>query len=256
MFQRLIVTETWLAGSNDAGAMGVNDIEVKTVLALPIGCLATPLIITPGFGAHYFDGPLTTDVPGHTYEAYLDIRWMRQVSKCVGIDLAVTPGWYSDFEQESDEALRIGARGIALITCSPTFQIAVGAVYLDRDDVPILPLGGIIWSPNADFRAELMAPRPKVATRISCSGSVSHWVYVAGEFGGGSWAIQRASGADDVLNYRDYRAILGVERTDLCGGLTGRIEAGYVFGRAIEYQSVDADFDIDDTYMLRAELSY
>jgi hypothetical protein len=255
MLQRVILTETWLAGGDDPAAMGVNDIELKTVLALPVGCLATPLILTPGFGAHYFDGPVITDVPAHTYEAYLDIRWMRQLSPCVGIDVAVTPGWYSDFEQSSDEALRIGARGTATIAVSPTLQIVLGAVYLDRDDVPVLPLGGIIWAPNPDLRLELVAPRPRIARRLWGGCDVSHWLYVAGEFGGGAWAIERVGGAEDVLNYRDYRAILGWERTSVCGW-SGRVEAGYVFGREIEYQSGGPTFDVDDTCMLRAELSY
>jgi hypothetical protein len=255
MLQRVILTETWLAGGDDPAAMGVNDIELKTVLALPVGWLATPLILTPGLGAHYFNGPVAPDVPAHTYDFYLDIRWMRQVSPCVGIDVAVTPGWFSDLEQSNDDALRIGARAIALITVSPTFQIAIGAVYLDRDDVPVLPLGGVIWAPNPDLRLDLTAPRPKIARRISACCDVADWLYIAGEFGGGSWAIERVGGAEDVLNYRDYRAILGWERTSVCG-MSGRIEAGYVFGREIEYQSAPDSFDVDDTFMLRAEASY
>jgi hypothetical protein len=163
MLQRVILTETWLAGGDDPDAMGVNDIELKIALALPVGWLATPLILTPGLGAHYFHGPVAPDVPALTYDFYLDIRWMRQISQCVGIDVAVTPGWFSDLEQSNDDALRIGARAIGLITVSPTFQIAIGAVYLDRDDVPMLPLGGIIWAPNPDLRLDLTAPRPKIA---------------------------------------------------------------------------------------------
>lgn len=255
MLQRVILTETWLAGGNGADALGVNDIELKTVLALPVGFLATPLLITPGFGAHYFDGPRMTDVPPHVYDSYVDVRWMRQVSKCVGIDVAVTPGWYSDYEQSSSDALRIGARGTALITVSPTFQIAIGAAYLDRDDVPVLPLGGIIWMPNPDLRLDLVAPRPKLARRMLGDANVSHWLYCAGEFGGGAWAIERAGGADDVLYYRDYRAIIGWERTALCG-ISGRVEAGYVFNRQVEYRSTSNSFDLDGTSMLRAELSY
>jgi hypothetical protein len=254
MLQRVILTETFLADGNDPSAMGVNDIELKTVLALPLGCLATPLLITPGFGAHYFNGPQTTDVPAHVYETYLDVRWMRQVSQCVGIDVAVTPGWYSDFEQSNSDALRIGARGTALVTVSPTFQVAIGAVYLDRDDVPVLPLGGIIWTPNPDLRLDLVAPRPKISRRMLWDCNVSHWAYVAGEFGGGAWAIERANGAEDIFYYRDYRAIVGWERTAI-RGLSGRVEAGYVFGRQVDYRSQDS-VDIDDTWMLRAELSY
>ena len=255
MLQRVTLTETWLAGGNGRDEMGVNDLEVKATLALPVSWLATPLILTPGFGVHHFNGPEVTDVPGQTYDTYLDIRWMRQVSPRVGIDLAVTPGWYSDYEQSDSDALRIGARGVALITLSPAFQIALGAAYLDRDDVPVLPLGGVIWIPNADTKVELILPRPKISRRFEQCCHHSHWMYLAGEFGGGSWAIERANGRDDVLNYRDYRFIVGVERVSVCG-VSGRVEVGYVFGREIEYDSRNRDFDLDSTMLVRGELSY
>lgn len=255
MLQRLIVTETWLSGGDAPSEMGVNDIEIKPILALPLPWLATPLVLTPGFGAHYFNGPSVVDVPADTYDAYLDIRWMRQISPCVGIDVAVTPGWYSDYEQSSSDALRIGGRGVGLITCSPTFQVALGFVYLDRDDVSMLPLGGVIWTPNPDTKYELLLPRPKISRRLCHDCNNSYWAYAAGEFGGGAWAVERATGAEDMLYYRDYRAIVGVERNSIYG-FGGRVEAGYVFSRQLQYRSNDVDVDLDSAWMLRAELSY
>jgi hypothetical protein len=58
-----------------------------------------------------------------------------------------------------------------------------------------------------------------------------------------------------VLNYRDYRAIVGVERNSIYG-LGGRLEAGYVFSRELQYQSNDLDVELDSAWMLRAEVSY
>jgi hypothetical protein len=255
MFQRLTVTETWLAADGDRG-MGVSETQVKAVLAAPLPWSdGPPLLITPGFGANYFDGPTVSDVPAHTYDTWLDVRWMRQLSPRVGVDLAVTPGWYSDYEQSSSDALRIGARAALAITCTPTLTVVGGAAYLDRDDVPVVPIAGVIWIPSDDWKLELLPPRPKIARRLAYDCNASTWVYVAGEFGGGSWAIERQTGAEDVMNYRDYRAMLGIERNRLVG-LSARIEGGYVFGREIEYDSGTPDVELDDTALVRIELSY
>jgi hypothetical protein len=255
MFQRLTLTETWLAGDGNR-AMGVSETQVKILLAAPLPWSdGPPLLLTPGFGANYFDGPTITDVPAHTYDAWLDVRWMQQLSPRVGIDLGITPGWYSDWEQSSSDALRVGARAALAITCSPTLTVVAGAAYLDREDVPFVPVAGVIWVPNEDWKLELLPPRPKIARRLCYDCNTSHWAYIAGEFGGGSWAVQRRSGADDVLNYRDYRLMLGIERNRIYG-LSGRIEAGYVFGRDIEYDSRSRDIELDETGLVRVELSF
>jgi hypothetical protein len=255
MLQRVTLGDTWLASGDGRRDMGVNEFQLKATLALPIAALDTPLILTPGFGANYFDGPIVRDVPAHTFDTWLDVRWMRQISQSVGIDLGVTPGWYSDYEQSSSDAFRLGARAAAAITCSPTVTIVAGVAYLDRDDVSAVPIGGLIWTPTEEWRLELMAPRPKIARRIGYDCHTTHWLYLAGEFGGGAWAVERASGAEDILYYRDWRAVFGLERTSI-GGLSGRIEAGYVFGREIEYESNHRDTELESTSMVRAEISY
>jgi hypothetical protein len=84
---------------------------------------------------------------------------------------------------------------------------------------------------------------------------VEDWVYIAGELGGGIWAFEHPSGADDVFSYRDYRVMLGIERKVL-GGLGTRVEVGYVFGRKIELTSTSADIFPSDTVMVRGGLMY
>ena len=122
-----------------------------------------------------------------------------------------------------------------------------------------LPLGGLVWRPQDDIKLELVAPRPRIGRRVYWFGAygeaVQDWLYVAGEFGGGTWAFQRSSGVDDVVNYRDYRVIVGWERKALWG-LDARLEIGYVFWRTIEYASTVPDLEPDDTLMLRAGLTY
>jgi hypothetical protein len=245
------VTGTWLAGDD----LGMTDVETRTVWGFPFFTAETPLIITPGFGAHYWDGPTMTDAPPVLYDAYLQFRWLRQITPLVAADVSVTPGVYSDFERGRDESIRIAGRAISMIEWSPSLKFALGIIYLDRNDVNLLPAGGLIWTPHDDARFELIFPRPRLAWRWPsdcpddpCADET--WCYLAGEFGGGSWAIQRAGGADDEITYRDYRVVLGVERKTATHFST-RLEVAYVFGRELEYLSPTPDFQPDDTVMLR-----
>jgi hypothetical protein len=259
MFQKLIFDYTWISPGSRTRGFGDNQLELKTILAFPIPSRDAPLVITPGFGAHFFEGPLSPDLPPRVYDAYAQFRWRKRLNPRWAIDLAVTPGVYSDFRQGSDDALRISGHGGAMWTLTPDFKLVGGVAYLDRTDLPLLPFGGILWTPRDDLKIELMMPRPRIARRVSwCGGEppeVEDWIYVAGEYGGGDWAVLRDSGITDQVSYRDFRVILGMERKDL-GGLDYSLEVGYLFGRRIEFKSATPAFEPEDSVMVRGSLVY
>jgi len=258
MFQKLVFNGSWLAGGEE-DHFGISRLEAKTILALPIPSRRWPMIITPGFAVNYLHGPNSSDLPPRVYDAYTQFRWMRRLTPRLGIDLAVTPGVFSDFEQSTDEAIRIPGHGAALWEWTPKVKVLLGVAYLDRDDVPMLPIAGLIWQPHVVIKYELTFPRPRIARRVYLWGAygedVEDWVYISGELGGGTWAIARTDGTNDVFNYRDYRLILGVQRKVLWG-LDRHLEIGYIFGRKIEYESSTPDIFPNDTVMIRGGLTY
>jgi len=259
VFQNVILESTWLAPGAGADDFGVLDLDLRSVFGFPCPTRSSPLVVTPGFAVHFFDGPTQSDLPGEVYDAYAQFRWTHRLLPRLRADAAVTPGWYSDFRQGSGEALRISGHGVGIYTWSPTAKIVLGLSYLDRKDVEFLPVGGLVWTPNEDTSFELVSPRPRIARRVTWFGSrgdaIQDWVYVAGEFGGGAWAVRRASGLDDLVTYRDYRLILGTERKRT-GGLSGVVEMGYVFGRKLEYDRFSPDLKPADTLLIRGGLTY
>jgi hypothetical protein len=243
---------TWIEGDD----LGFTDVDTKAIFALPTFSEDAPLILTPGYSLHVLDGPSVTDLPGQLHDFYLDTRWIVPFSPTMALDMGITPGWFSDLETGNDDAFRLGARLVGVFTCSPTLKFAVGVAYLDRDDVEFFPLGGVIWTPSEDSVWDLTLPRPKIAQRFWCDEDCERWWYVAGEFGGGSWAIGRASGAEDVVNYYDLRVMLGLEQKNLAAGTSGLFEVGYVFNRRLEYESGFGDFDPGDTFLVRAGMAF
>jgi len=261
MFQKLLLTGSWLGDGGGADAFGISDLEAKTILALPIPSRDYPLIITSGFGVHYLDGPAGSGLPKETYDAYMQFRWMRRLSPRLGIDLAITPGVFSDFKQDSDDALRVTGHGVAMWTYTENFKWVLGAAYIDRYTTDVLPIAGFIWTPHEDVKFDLVFPHPRIAQRIYhfpgtlAPGDVEHWIYLAGELGGGVWAVERAGGVADEIDYTDYRLVFGVERKVL-GGLDAHCEIGYVFGRKLRYASRFAKYTPNDTVMLRGGVTY
>jgi len=258
VFQKALFDGTWLAPGGSDG-MGMYDLQLQTIFALPCPRRDSPLVITPGFAVHYLEGPQNVDLPPRLHEGYAQFRWLSQVTPSLGLDLAITPGIFSDFDQQSGRAFRLTGHGAAAWTWNETTKFVLGAAYLDRPDVEIIPIGGMIWTPNEDAKFDLIFPHPKISRRIYWGGNygdqVQNWAYVAGEFFGDAWAIKRADGSDDLVVLSDYRLILGLEHKVL-GGLSSRIEVGYVFGRRIRFRSDTPDFHPAGTVMLRGGLTY
>lgn len=258
VFQKLLFDGAWIPRLGGDG-FGMSHLQLKTVLAFPFPTRQSPLLVTPGFGVHFLDGPADPDMPPRLYDAYCQFRWMVPVTDRLGLDLAFRPGYFSDFEQSSDAAVRYGGHIFAAWDWTPRAKIIVGAVYVDRKDVNVLPAAGLIWKPYDELSIELLFPRPRISRQVyvpwDYGKGVENWLYLAGEFGGGTWAIQRADLTRDVVNYRDFRVILGTERK-VEGGLGTWVEVAYLFGRRIEYDSATPDFDPADSLMLRGGMSY
>jgi hypothetical protein len=258
--QQISLEHTYLYGDHGPGDLGINRTEMAATFGVPIFYNPhTPLLITPGFAFNWFDGPIgdDADLPPRVYDAYLDTAWYPRFSPLLGADLGVRTGVWTDFKAVNSDSIRILGRGLGIITLSPRMDLLAGVWYLDRNDIKLLPAGGIHWKPNTEWDAYLVFPNPKVRKRFVNIGSSQWWWYVAGEYGGGRWTIERdpagvAMGADDDIDINDIRVIGGFE-WETQTQARGHVEAGYVFNREIIYDGtrLPPSFNLDDTFMVR-----
>jgi hypothetical protein len=260
--QELRLRQTWLArGNNDNNeGFGITSTEISSTFQVPVLFTQPPVLITPGFGVHFLNGPKTgppsfADMPPEVYDAYLDVAWQPKINNFLSLNLGARAGIYSDFNAVDTQSIRIMGRALGVINLRSDLQLAVGIVYIDRIPLKLLPAGGVIYTPNPDTRYEIIFPNPKISHRWTTLGTTDLWIYVAGEYGGGAWTIHRASGADDDVGYNDIRISLGIE-TYGASRARGMFEIGYVFDRQLVYRSGTPQFDPSDTVMLRAGLNY
>jgi hypothetical protein len=257
--QDVRLRHTYLHGGEDVNDLGINDTEVAVTFTIP-NFLTTgqPLFISPAFALHLWDGPIgpPSDLPPQAYSAYLDFQWASDPKLKLGAELGFRVGAYTDFNTLSDESLRIQGLGLGVFRCSPTMTFKIGAMYLDRNKVKILPAGGLLWTPTPQVRFDFFFPQPKLSAYLTTVGQYELWWYLAGEYGGGAWTIERADGTSDAIDINDFRASAGLEWTGP-RGLSGFFEAGFVFKRQVIYVVDPSDsFDPGETFMLRAGLSF
>ncbi len=136
-------------------------------------------------------------------------------------------------------------------TVRPELDLVFGVDYLDRADIKLLPVAGLIWKPNPEMRFELVFPRPRAVFQLTDT----YRLYFSGELGGGTWAIDRPTLGDNVATYRDLRACIGLASVEQ-DGRQSAIEVGYLFDRRLEYTSGIGNMNLDDAVMLRLVTTY
>lgn len=241
---------TWVAGNGDT--LGFVEFEKRFMFANP---LYAPFRIIPGFMTRYVSGPTTTDLPGQLDEFSIELASTYQLGQVWTLDAGFRPTLNTDLNFVNGDSFRWQGHAVFARQLSPTTQGVVGFVYLDREDIPALPVVGWVWQPNSGMKMEFVFPRPRLAMAVGPDPSECGWVYLKGELGGNSWTVLRESGAHDVATYRDIRVILGYE-TPFTAGLGMQFEVGWVTARKLMYQSGTPDYFPPDTFMLRAGFSF
>lgn len=247
------LTATWLAPIE---GFGISDIESKTQLIIPVFVKGSPLRLAMGFANTFMETPVGLDVPDQLYGLQAELRWLIPLRETWAVDLGAGGGEFSDINGLGSRGFRVTGRAIFVKTVSDRLKWSVGALYLGRQNLKAIPVAGLIYTPQDDVRIELLIPRSRIARRVAWVGTREHWMYFGLElFGGNSWAIEQAGGVQDVVIYKDNRFIFGYE-TKAPGALAGRVEAGYVFGRHLEFEKDPAKLDPGGTVLLRVGVTY
>jgi hypothetical protein len=198
-----------------------------------------------GMGFNFLSGPDQTDMPPRVYDFSIAYQ-IRQRLGPLAFDVAASVLAASDFEGSARKGILFPGHAVGFLSVRPAVDVVFGVDYLDRSDIKLLPVAGLIWTPKPEMRFELVFPRPRAVFQLTDH----HRLYLAGELGGGTWAIEREAVGNDLATYRDLRVCIGVEYVGK-DGQRSAIEIGYLFDRRLEYSSGIGDMRLDDAVMLR-----
>lgn len=262
----LRVRYTFIPG--DPGSSGnelqINDLETAVTFSFPNFLHSgEPLNVSPGFVFHWWAGPSTTtsDLPAQAYSAYLEFDWITNQKQRFGGEVDFTAGIYSDFNKINSRSLRFTGTGLGWYRITNNLTVKGGIQYLDRVDIKLLPAGGLFWTPNDDVRWEIYFPRPKLSQRLTTLGNTDLWWYIAAEYGGGSWTVERAlgplAGSSDQVDINDIRVYGGFEWFSRMTTVKGFVELGWVTERKLVYRNDSAaNISLKDSLMLRGGLAF
>ena len=254
-FQGAYASYGTISDDPDSGIM-VRTIETNGTFAVPLGSMENVITFTPYIRADLLEAAAVFDVPETLFDTGVKMFWRRPINERLGSMLLVTPSVRSDFTT-SEGAFRIF--GLALLTWQwvpDKVSISGGVVYTGRDDFPILPAMGLLWTPAPDWKFDAQFPSPRISHRLSRNAGKSEtWAYLAGVFGGNTWAVTRAGGVKDELTLSDLRLVTGIEYIQ-CENRGVYAEIGYVFNRSLEYENVPLQRELDSAVMMRAGISF
>jgi hypothetical protein len=213
-----------------------------------------------GFNIHWWSGPMSTpaiNLPPRVYDLYADLTWAQKWSDRFITEVRVQPGLYTDFRTTPPDAFRVPGQAVGIFVATPELMLVGGVQHIQRNEVKLLPVAGLLWQPTPSWELRLLFPEPKIAFEMSSSHKV--WGYVAAEYGGGRWTYKDDAGHSERVEYSDDRVLFGIEwREDCLAKLplstpkaTAFLEFGYLFGRQLRFTGPVADFDPKPTWMIR-----
>jgi hypothetical protein len=281
LVQHINLNYDWFAGNPTATEkeLGINDVDLNVTFAFPLfHNVERPLLVTPGFAVHYWNGPVSVlpatpsdpppaDLPPQTFDAYLDFGWNPWLSEngTVSAELNFRTGVYSDFSRVTSDSIRFMGKGLAVFRLSQHVWLKAGVWYLDRVQVKILPAGGLVWIPTEDFYCNILFPNPKIAKRLTVWGNTQWWLYADGNYGGGTWTIKRNTGFVPAVptdgtftrfDYNDIRVAVGLE-FKRPRQLEGYFEVGLACSRELVYQDLSpSSYFPNNTVYIGAGLTY
>ncbi len=147
------------------------------------------------------------------------------------------------------ESVNLDFNAMLFYQPDPVWMWVIGAGYLDRVDDIVIPYAGVVITPDQLWELRLLFPQGRISRFIGNFWWGSHWLYLAWEYHVDSFQVNVPNNTHSQIQMEDYRLTFGM-RSDH-PGFTKYIEAGWVFGRNVEYRNTLPGFDISDGFIAR-----
>ena len=221
-----------------------------------------PPIVSGAFSYTNIDAPSSTGLPDDLYDLSVGVSWIRRLSPQWVLRLTAGAAFASDFHNSSSDAWQFRGGAFALYQQDANWQWAFGVLLTGREDLPVLPGVGAIWTPAPRWRISVMMPQPRVEWMLRETSHRQDWLYVGGGISGGTWAFERSNGTDDRVSYREWRIAAGWDSRPPGPfgrpgpGFSWSAELAYLLGRRFEFENGLPDFSPGNTLALRARLRF
>jgi hypothetical protein len=218
--------------------------------------------VAPQFNVRSYNSnfPTTaTRFPNDTYRFGTDFQLTSPNFGGYTTELGFTPSFNTDFEQNmTSDSWSWDGRAALFFRSSPAYTVVLGAMYWDRVDDRVLPWAGFVFTPNDRMEIRAVFPKPEISWFMGTPWGVPQWWYVAAEYHVEAYQVEvnQPGLATDRMELEDWRVMMGIRSETM--GYSSFIEAGWVFGREVEYlkATTPSGFDISSGFIARFGLRF
>src|SRR5690606_24615662 len=114
-------------------------VSLENLATLSVG---DPSGMVAGFGVHFLDGPVRTEMPPRLFDFSIGYQRREWLRPNFGWDFLFRVGAFSDFEGSAKDGVRFPGHVVTFLQASPSLTWLLGIDYLDRDDISLLPVVG------------------------------------------------------------------------------------------------------------------
>ncbi len=248
------------SGTNNPaiGNFGMSGIDFNKEYPVQIG---GNWVFTPSFdyGARFLSGPqgglTNSHLSGDMHRFGLGFKLASPLTYGWGVEASFNPWLATDFDgQIGADAFLFDGQVAALWQWSPQATWVFGVSYWDRVDSIILPYGGVVWTPNDYWEFRLLFPKPRVTVFLGAPMGVPTWLYASGEYHVEAYESNDLVGGTSRVQFSDWRVMGGLRWET--PSITTFIEAGYIFDRKVDFDTIGTDFDVDSGFMARMGIRF
>lgn len=165
------------------------------------------------------------------------------------------PSVNSDFRSSlASESINLDGNVVVHYRFNPQWTGVLGAGYLDRVENIIIPYAGVIYRPDDLWEFRILFPEGRISRYLGEFWWGRHWLYLQGQYHVDAFQMQTPTNDHNRVQYQDYRVTFGM-RSDH-KGFTKYIEAGWVFGRKVDFKNSVPDFDVSDGLIIRGGIRF
>lgn len=217
---------------------------------------------TQQFNYRAWEGPNATPafptvaLPGSVYRIGWDLKLATPANYQWSALLAFNPSINSDFESGlTRDAWNLDGRGMIFFRQTPQWTWVLGAGYWDRVHDKIIPYAGVIYTPTPQWEWRILFPESRISYFLGRPYGFSTWLYTRGEFHSEAYEIQLpTTGAREQVEVTDWRILLGLRFDN--GWVSSFLEAGWVFGRDVDYLNGTPGFDVSSGFIGRLGIRF